>query len=426
MMSEEKTVEGFPCPSCGVPQTEFLYNPRKRGWVYCQSCKKYVRKKGIPDEYIKIVERLPDEEEEEEEVWKRPRSPTELLEEILDEYGVKEKAKRIILRKSERMGGLHPNTVYNLLRDLDTGLPDKAIHYLTDDYYWALQQEQRKAQQMGVRVVYPLGPIEEPVVEPRYEGAYGYPRRETYPYYPPSYEPRYPVGPRYEYPQPPARTHRPSYGYPQAQALTAEDVRRIIREERMRELEKTKYDELMEKIAKLAEEVKALKERPPTPIVPPNVVTKEELEKREKDAYIKTLEKTVESMKETVAKYEQMIDKIQDRYERMLEKEREKRKEDREKLIELMKDYQKQIEKMREKMDELRTKATIGFSDEKTALTWKAMDMIDKRLESLGRKVDIFLRQATAPQAPPKREESAESSKVQLPPELLWEEEEEE
>ena len=74
---------------------------------------------------------------------------------------------------------------------------------------------------------------------------------------------------------------------------------------------------------------------------------------------------------------------------------------------------QNELEQLRKKVEELEKRPSDVES--------KKLDILDKRLGDIAEMLKTVINSSVVPVQPPKREESAESSKVQLPPELLWE-----
>ena len=86
-------------------------------------------------------------EEAEVVPFRRPRPPHVLIESILTQFGVKERAKEIIISRCKRAGGMHPSELDRSLMDLDTGVNKKEASYVTEEYYLALQAEEEAARQ---------------------------------------------------------------------------------------------------------------------------------------------------------------------------------------------------------------------------------------------------------------------------------------
>ena len=154
----------FICPVCGEPQKEFIYRSSKRGWAECLACGRFTRTKSIPEEFIKKVPdnwNLPvsmgDETELDEEYDERDRIPFRrlalphvLVDRVLRKYGVKDRSRDIIVDRCKTAGGMHPSELEKALRSLDTGLSKAAeINYVVEDYFIALQAEEKRAQEFS-------------------------------------------------------------------------------------------------------------------------------------------------------------------------------------------------------------------------------------------------------------------------------------
>ena len=413
---ESPEQETFECPSCGQPQTEFLYHSSRRGWVKCPGCGKYVRKKLIPEKFIKRVslEELEPEEakEEEEEEWeergrvpfRRPRPAWMILKQILDEFGVKPAAKKIIVTRCKRVGELHPTEVQRMLMDLDSGLNHKEAGYVADEYYFALQSEQQETEEYESMTTYP-----------RWERGGGY-GGATYGWS------------RYErtstgYPIPP-RTYTGRRPWEQPSGVLTEDRLMEILAQRDREFEERlrqrrledNLTQLMKQVINLSNEIKNIKENPPT-AVPPDVVTKADLEKQRADSYMKMLEKQVEILKETVGKYERLIERA--------------KSEHKEELKELQQRYEKQLEKLYEELKEARrhaSRSTEGYREDSYRLAAEGMhrlaDIIERKepIKVVIEGVSKLAEEERAPTTqPPKEKVGEQTITEQLPPELIEE-----
>jgi len=161
----------------------------------------------------------------------------------------------------------------------------------------------------------------------------------------------------------------------------------------------------MKQVIKLGEEIKALKEHPPVS-TPPNVVTKEELEKMRADSYIETLKLQLESLKE-------------DRKE-LLSTLKEDRERFREEFRILREWYDKKIEKMEEELKEAERRAgrtTEGYRSDEIRFAAEGLhrfaDVIEKK-----EPVRIIVERAPEllglEKPPPRRERGKPSSVADL------------
>ena len=70
-----------------------------------------------------------------------------LIEGILAQFGIKERAKDIIISRCKRAGGMHPSELERALVDLDSGVTLDEARYVTEEYYLALQAEKEANRQ---------------------------------------------------------------------------------------------------------------------------------------------------------------------------------------------------------------------------------------------------------------------------------------
>jgi len=412
---ESPEQETFECPSCGRPQTEFLYHSSRRGWVKCQSCGKYVRKKLIPEKFIKRVsleELEPEEtkEKEGEEEWKeergrvpfrRPRPAWVILKQILDEFGVKPAAKKIITARCRRIGELHPTEVQRMLMDLDSGLNHKEAGYVADEYYFALQSEQQEAEEYEGMTAYP-----------RWERGGGY-GGATYGWS------RYETRSR-GYPIPP-RTYTTRRPWEQPSGVLTEDKLLEILDRRDREFEerlrRTKLEDqlttLVKNVTQLAMEIKNIKENPPS-AVPPDVVTKADLEKERADSYMKMLERQVKKKKKMVDKYEATLKEAEARHEKILEKVESR--------------YREEIKEMRNKLEEAirhSSRSVEGYKDDAVRLAAEALnraaDILERKepVRAIGETLTRLAGEEEKTVQPPKERVGEQTITEQIPPEYL-------
>ena len=98
-------------------------------------------------------------EEELEYPFERVRSPRELLSEVLSQaerWGLKPQARRFIIDQAEE--GISPSELYTLLNRLSqsfTGLPKELTPYLVRRFEKAVEEERRKAMELGEPYYYP-------------------------------------------------------------------------------------------------------------------------------------------------------------------------------------------------------------------------------------------------------------------------------
>ena len=231
-------------------------------------------------------------EVKEEGLFERPKTPHEVLEEILKEFGVNELFIRHAVRRSERIGGIHPTDLVNMLINLRSGVKSRAeAEYIAEEYYHALMNEQRKAERMGVRVSYPI--------EFRREAGFGPAMPlgfEERGIQPPSIRPRYTYG-RQTWSQPQAQPMygvQPQYGQPLTEQRVIELVDKIMRrreeERRIDQLERELTNLRAEIDRKLTELVADIREALSSRETPPDMVTKKDLELMQKETQLRYLE----------------------------------------------------------------------------------------------------------------------------------------
>lgn len=86
-------------------------------------------------------------EEQEGVPFRRSQPSHVLIEGILAQFGVKERAKEIIISRCKRAGGMHPSELERALMDLDSGVNMKEASYVTEEYCLALQAEKEANRQ---------------------------------------------------------------------------------------------------------------------------------------------------------------------------------------------------------------------------------------------------------------------------------------
>lgn len=404
----------------------------KTGYVKCPACGKVVKSMGTaghfnfahPDlvyqehkEKFEIAPVPPDAEEEEEEeaeesprprgdktrdkrresLYKRPRKPTEILKGICEEYNCKDRFIKFITKRSKRQGGITPEEFRYRLDRMNSGFNnEEEVRDIAEDYAYSLESEQEKAEELGRPVDYPIQtrPNRSTSTRPTRQG---YSARDS--------------GLRTGRTASIRRGMQESYD---EEPLTAADVQMLLRETLEEKKEKDKIDAAQDKIDKLTDLIQAqqqqiqqVQQQASQPVVPEGVVTKQDLEKRDSDIYVKHLEETRQQQNQRI---NDMLNE--------LKQEREKSTEDREKLLD-------QIQEEREKaFDELRREssrsAADGYKKDEMKLTADAMhraaDLMETRSKQ-GRPIEIALRgieHLDRPRQRPKREKKEGSRKIGL------------
>ena len=172
---------GTVCPLCGEKVPYFIRRGRSLN-VYCPKCNgrislakvdlKYVKqfppksksKKSSSEPEITIEPKIsapePDDYEGEViELVDRPKTPEEVLREVLEEYGIPKKFIDFAVKRSQRVGGLHPAELEQMLLMIKfSGVRDKGTaSFVASDYAYALKQEEEKAKRMKETYPYPGG-----------------------------------------------------------------------------------------------------------------------------------------------------------------------------------------------------------------------------------------------------------------------------
>lgn len=173
----------YPCPKCGELQSYFI----KRGgsWARCPSCdgayyqnlipkhllaigepskgeaiKKKVEARKKVDEYLEEV--IQEEEEVKkpvpirvdkprpisrpvsEPLFERAKEDWQILDEVLEDFGVMERARKHLTKKCKRAGGMHPQDLQRLLAEFKSGLQKKEHIVVAEEYFEALEAEREK------------------------------------------------------------------------------------------------------------------------------------------------------------------------------------------------------------------------------------------------------------------------------------------
>ncbi|GAI14613.1 unnamed protein product, partial [marine sediment metagenome] len=131
-------------------------------------------------------EQVPPREKKEERpsVFKKPKTPSEILEGVCEEHQLNTKFIDLVVKRSERVGGIHPVDFRRMLAELDSGIGKAKAEadYIADDYYYALQQSQKNAEEAGYRMTYPLDIHGEAREEHGYRRPFSESRRDEPPY----------------------------------------------------------------------------------------------------------------------------------------------------------------------------------------------------------------------------------------------------
>lgn len=352
-VEKSRKLNWYRCPICHRPLKSSII-PEGIEIIYIDTGTPFSKTKKIERE-VREEEEVEEEEERRESLFREPRMPEEVLREILEEYRVNPRFIEIMVRRSKRKGGIHPIELQHYLLRMKSGVKDaEEAAFIAQEYADALEAEMREAERQGLEY-----PISSPISmdrRPTPTPSIGF-RRPRYEE-PPRYESSFGYGfsafrrPRYE---------EPRQG--EGQFLTKEEMMKTLMEWEKEREEKSKLDRILEvlqqrekEVLELKKELEHLKENPPGPVVPPGVVTKEELEKMQADSYRKVLEMQLEEYKRLAERLTEKLEKVeekhikemkelQERFEKLLEKEREEKKE-------IMKEFERKLEKARSEAGE--------------------------------------------------------------------------
>ena len=319
--------------------------------------------------------------------FRRSRPAHVLIESILNQFGVKDRARDLIVSRAERAGSMHPSELERSLSDLDTGLKKREVSYITEEYWLAMQQEEDLSRDRESRSYRMLR-------SEQGRGA-GYPTRYGRRDYPST---GYDEG--FE-----RRPWDRSYDSGREGGLTRGDLMDIL-ERRERDLEdrmrrstlEDKMSSIGEDIGVLATELRNLKENPPTAPAPQGP-----------SDYEKALEHTIERQ-----------DKRQDELMNLLRSERAETKED---LKETREIYEKRMEKQekdfKEELDKKGTPFdTSGYRDDSVRLAAEGLHEVADVMRSRGSPFRIIVEGLPGlmgeGERPPQRERGSPASVADL------------
>ncbi len=294
--------------------------------------------------------------------FRRSRPANVLIESILNQFGVKERARDLIVSRAKRAGGMHPTELERALMDLDTGLKKREVTYITEEYYLALQQEEDVSRDLESRS-YPMRRGEQ-----RRSGTY-----------PAKYDERgYTPGGRerdYDYGRRPWDRSRGGYGEEQ---LTMRGLRDIL-DRRERDLEdrmrrstlEDKMGSIGEDISVLATELRNLKDNPP--VQPASTGPGD---------YEKSLEHTIERQ-----------DKRQEELMTLIKEERSEAKVDMKEIRDTYdRRFDDQEKRFKEDLDKRGTPHdTSGYRDDSVRLAAEGLHEVADVMRSRGSPIRIFI-----------------------------------
>ena len=158
MSEENEEIEVFVCPKCEEPQEYLVW--KGGGWSRCPNCDKAIFKNDIPENLREtIIRKEPkspkkkpkpesepepgDDEEEEESPFNRAKPEWKILESVLRQFNVPEKARTLIISRCRRRT-LDPNELQRMLQDLKTGLQKNEVQYVAEEYYYAVEGQREE------------------------------------------------------------------------------------------------------------------------------------------------------------------------------------------------------------------------------------------------------------------------------------------
>ncbi len=321
--------------------------------------------------------------------FRRSRPANVLIESILNQFGVKERARDLIVSRAKRAGGMHPTELERALMDLDTGLKKREVTYITEEYYLALQQEEDVTRDLESRS-YPLRRGDQ-----RRSGTYPT-RYSERSYTAGGYERDHDYGRR------PWDRQRGGYGEEQLTMRSITDMferRERDFEARMRRSTlEDKMGSIGEDISVLATELRNLKENPPVQSAPTGP-----------GEYEKSLEHTIERQ-----------DKRQEELMTLIKEERSEAKEDMKEIRDIYdKRFDDQKTRFKEDLDKRSTPHdTSDYKDDSVRLAAEGLHEVADVMRSRGSPVRIFIEGLPlilgGGESPPQRERGKPSSVADL------------
>ena len=413
-ITENDTSDGHICPYCKEPQEYFTYNKEWRGWAECPNCGKKSRKSGIPEKYIREVEIEEEEPEPAEEpsvdeyddtekgeggAFRRTKPVEEILRGVLTQFGVKKRAKEIMVERCRRASGMDAIQLENLLGRLNSGVKANEIPIVVEEFDIALEAAREEEADTA---------------------NYGYSRAGMYPR---SRRRGAPYGTQPRYPRP-----REGSGGRGGNMLTMEDAMQMWREEDerresvRREQEKDKQiRDLRDVTIRLEQKLEDIEDNPPQPDLPDDMLTKADLADAKQDSFVKALELQLEIMREEKKQVTEE-NRRRDDIARAEAKERadlhrEEMKEIREMFKGEVKDKDQEIKNIQDKMETRRSSA--GYTSDDMRMVSEVGTEIVRAIEKKApiRDVAGLLERMMAMQTkqpPPSRERGGASSVADL------------
>jgi hypothetical protein len=416
-ITDNDTSDSHICPYCNEPQDHFDYHKKWRGWAKCPNCGKKSRARDIPENLIREVE-IEDEEPEsteqpdmdeyddaeeekqgEGEVFRRTQPVEEILRGVLTQFGVKKRAKQIMVERCRRASGMDAVQLENLLGRLNSGVKANEIPIVVEEFDIALtaaREEEADTSNYGYsRRTYPRSR-----------------RRDT----------SYGTSPRY-----PSRSREGSGGRG-GNMLTMEDAMQLWREEDerresiRREQEKDKQiRDLRDTSIRLEQKLEDLEDNPPQQELPEGVLTRADLADAQQDSHVKALELQLQIMQEDRKKdtedTRRREDIARDETKERDRLHREELKEIRNMFKGEVKSKEQEIKNIQEKMETRRSSA--GYTSDDMRMVSEVGTEIVRAVEKKApiREIAILIEKMSSMQTkqePPPRERGGASSVADL------------
>ena len=149
------------CPECRKIVPSSRIPEPKNQWIQMLPAKKKKRKKKVVEieepEHEERRETIAPSPIRDESIFKRPKSPDQVLKEVLEQFGLNPKFIQLMVSRSRRIGGIHPSELYMYLITLNSGVKNKnEAYFIAQEYMYALMEEEKKAQELGFPISYPL------------------------------------------------------------------------------------------------------------------------------------------------------------------------------------------------------------------------------------------------------------------------------
>jgi len=250
------------CPVCGE-EVEFFYKKGKYDpYLRCPKCGNLFTKKDLPPGEAYEVRYMSQESEERHEevrteekgkkvsLFEEPKEPTEIIAEILLDWGCEEEFVRKITEYINMKGYFDPGWLMNMLLRAKTGrrFTEQEAYMVVDMITAALEREKQKMESAGKIFPFAIMSLKPSPVTGQMSGMY------TQPY---TLQPQPPATLQYlshqlppiQYQQPSAATLPAQTSYPQA-TMRPEDIARLVEEKLRTALQEKRTADTIEEIKK--------------------------------------------------------------------------------------------------------------------------------------------------------------------------------